>query len=181
MINNMVDNIVIKNETREMGKKIIEYFRALGIRTGMYNGSCYEENGDSDIYYGVINGDFDNYTLEQVKQGGAKIIKLPEYPKVMRVAHDNYSAKSQRVVIGIVDMGHHVQYVAFRDAKTLDDIPYPTEFTLWNCAEDIPETEPILIGNKEVEITDDGIKVGCTQVDNETIKKIYNLKFKDNE
>jgi len=177
----MINNIVIKNETREMGRKIIKYFNDRGIDTRILNGTACAEEMHNNIYYGVIDGYFDNYTLKYVERAGAKIITLPEYPKVMRVAHDKYSTRTQRVVIGTADAGTHIQYVAYRDAKTLDDIPYPTEFRLWDYAEDITETEPILIGNREVEVTEDGIKVGCTQVDNETIKKIYNLKFKDNE
>lgn len=74
-------NFVIKNKTPEMGKEILEYFKSLGIYTGGHVGHVCEECGKTFIYYGVINGKFNNYTLEAVKKYGAEIIELPKEPK----------------------------------------------------------------------------------------------------
>ena len=74
-----MENTVIKNISYEKtGKKIIEYFKSLGVDTSNNSGNVSEENKDICIYYGVINGRFDNYSLREVQNKNAKIIELPE-------------------------------------------------------------------------------------------------------
>lgn len=70
-------NQVIKNLTPEMGKEIIEYWESLGVDTGCAGGTFCEKENDRSIYYGVINGVFENYSLPQVTASNAEIIKLP--------------------------------------------------------------------------------------------------------
>lgn len=70
-------NQVIKNLTPEMGKEIIEYWESLGVDTRGREGTFYENNDDKCIYYGVINGVFDNYYLIDVTDANAEIIELP--------------------------------------------------------------------------------------------------------
>ena len=72
-----MNNVVIKSVKKEDGPKIIEYFKSKGVYIGGLKGNCYEQDDDVYIYYGVINGRFDNYSLQKVKIEGAKIIELP--------------------------------------------------------------------------------------------------------
>lgn len=72
-----MENTVIKNETPEMGKNIIKYFKNRGINTRGYEGFFSEKEKNCSIYYGVINDIFANYTIEEVEEYQAKIITLP--------------------------------------------------------------------------------------------------------
>jgi hypothetical protein len=76
------DNVVIKSVKEEDGPEIIKYFKSLGIDTRTHAGLHYEEDGNFLIYYGVIDGRFDNYSLENVKKFNAEIITLPMGNKV---------------------------------------------------------------------------------------------------
>ena len=71
-----VNNVVIKAVKKEDGPKIIKYFQNLGVNTQDFSGCCYEEDEDVYIYYGVINGKFNNYALCDLVN--AKIETLPK-------------------------------------------------------------------------------------------------------
>jgi hypothetical protein len=73
-----LNNTVIKNLTPEMGKRIIKKYQDDGWGTRLIEGTCTESNGDYYIYYGVIDGDFDNYPIEKVWASKARIIELDE-------------------------------------------------------------------------------------------------------
>lgn len=45
------------------------------------------------------------------------------------------------------------------------------------CLELVEKASQIKVGSHNVEFTDDGIKVGCEKVSDETIKAIYNKRF----
>lgn len=72
-----MNNVVIKSVKKEDGPNILKYFESLGVDTKEFEGRCYEKDGDEYIYYGVIKGNFNNYSLQDVKREGAKIIRLP--------------------------------------------------------------------------------------------------------
>ena len=71
-----VDNVVIKAVKKGDGKKIVEHFKNLRVDTYGFDGGCCEERGDSRIYYGVIDGEFYNYSLDRVEESGARIETL---------------------------------------------------------------------------------------------------------
>lgn len=71
-----MNNVVIKAVKKEDGPKIIKYFQSLGVDTQDFLGCCYEEDEDVYIYYGVINGKFNNYALCDVVN--AKLETLPK-------------------------------------------------------------------------------------------------------
>jgi len=73
-----MNNTVIKVLTKEHGKRVINWFKSQGIDTGSCTGTICESEGFNCIYYGVINGNFINYYIEQVLKNNAKIIELPE-------------------------------------------------------------------------------------------------------
>lgn len=71
-----LNNTVIKNLTIEMGRQIIQKYKDDGWDTRDIKGSNCELNGDTYIYYGVINGYFRDYTLKTVQESVVKIIDL---------------------------------------------------------------------------------------------------------
>jgi hypothetical protein len=73
-----VDNVVIKSVKGKDGKRIIEHFKNLGFDTCGFSGECSEALGNSSIYYGVIDGHFNNYSLGVVEKSGARIETLPD-------------------------------------------------------------------------------------------------------
>lgn len=76
-----LNNTVIKNLNPEMGKKILEKYKADGWNVEGYRGDLSESNECIYTYYGVIYGFFDCYSLKQVQESNAKIIELEEMPK----------------------------------------------------------------------------------------------------
>ncbi len=90
-------NTVIKVKNQAHGKRVIEFFKSKGVHTNGLIGKVTEENSGElgHIYYGVINGEFDNYTLNCIENRNAspyvskvKIIELPEektFPRKMLV------------------------------------------------------------------------------------------------
>lgn len=72
-----LDNTVIMVLDTEHGKKVIEWWKSKGVDTN-YEGNCTLENGNTCIYYGLINGYFSNFSLDEVLQYNAKIIELPQ-------------------------------------------------------------------------------------------------------
>ena len=74
-----MENQVIKVLTPEHGEKVIEYWKSKGVDTSTYSGCSCESDGDIHIYYGVINGVFNNYRMEQIfGSDTVEIIELPE-------------------------------------------------------------------------------------------------------
>jgi uncharacterized OsmC-like protein len=95
-----MENTVIKNLNPEMGSKILKYWKSKGFNTIGFTGAKNEEQGHVFIYYGVINGKFDFYNLEEVNRANALIIDLPkekkakftekEVKQLMKLARKNY-------------------------------------------------------------------------------------------
>jgi hypothetical protein len=79
-------NQVIKALNKEHGKKVIEYWKNRGVDTKDYSGECTEQYGDVYMYYGVIDGLFNNYRYRDVLYHNAEIIELPvEFERGERV------------------------------------------------------------------------------------------------
>lgn len=70
-------NQVILNESPEMGKEIIKYWKARGCDVGSATGKTTEDGLYFGKYFGIIDGEFSNYTKNQVEEAKAEIIKLP--------------------------------------------------------------------------------------------------------
>jgi hypothetical protein len=102
-----IDNIVIENTSIEHGQRIIKYFKSLGIDTKDSSGIVYGPN--RHVFYGVINGRFDNYNIGTVNREGASIIKLPE----------DQVSKTSDVVEYFYDLSKHIG----RYLKALVDSP----------------------------------------------------------
>ena len=127
---------VIKVLTPEHGAEVIKYFKSLGISTTHKGTNC-ESDGDSYIYYGVIDGRFDDYRLEYVKGKKVPIKTLKEcmtkYPRVMLV-RDDISEWERRVVIAYKNN----KYIAWKEATSFEKAEYVTETYAWQYATEVP-------------------------------------------
>ena len=70
-------NQVIEVLNKEHGKKVIEYWKSIGVDTKDWDGSNTKENGFQTRYYGVIDECFWCYSIDYVKGAKAEIIELP--------------------------------------------------------------------------------------------------------
>ena len=113
---------VIKVLTPEHGAEVIKYFKSLGIKTDLEGTNC-ESDEYTYIYYGVIDGRFDNYRLEYVKGTKVPIKTLKEcmtkYPRVMLV-RDDISEWERRVVIAYKNN----KYIAWKEATSFEKAEY---------------------------------------------------------
>ena len=73
-----INNTVIEVLSEEHGKEVKKYWESKGFDTSEYSFAFNERRGDTHFYYGVIYGEFGNYSLECVKSHGAKVIELPK-------------------------------------------------------------------------------------------------------
>jgi hypothetical protein len=73
-----MENTVIKVLTKEHGAKVIKWWESQVESTRGYAGTMCESEGYETVYYGVINGNFGNYSKQDVDRYNAKIIELPE-------------------------------------------------------------------------------------------------------
>ena len=137
-------NQVIKNETRETGKKIIEYWKSRGIDTRGLKGIKCAENNDICIYYGIINDCFNNYDVSVVKANDVEIIELPKektFPREMLV-WDGFEDDAIKAIVlckldfkniinpYIVVMNHHEEN--YKNGDTF-------EWTYYKNAKELPE------------------------------------------
>ena len=72
------EEYVIKCLTLEHGEEIIQHFKDLGVETNNIKGTCSEKEGYYAIYYGLINGNFSNYSLTEVQRNCISIKELPK-------------------------------------------------------------------------------------------------------
>ena len=66
-------NQVIEVIDKEHGKRVIEYWKSIGVDTMGMCGSFTKEDGESSRYYGVINDMFDCYSISFVRKHKAEI------------------------------------------------------------------------------------------------------------
>ena len=134
-----MNNKVIKVLNEEHGKRVIEFWKQY-CNTGGLTGTSI------GIYYGIINGEFNSWTINKVREYNAEIIELPEektYPRVMLVSEDNINWDAQRVVF----MEKCGGFLAWANAKTLEEAENTTDARFWNYAK---ELEPIEVTLEEI-------------------------------
>ena len=136
-----MNNKVIKVLDREHGKKVIEFFK-------QYCDNSVFEGFNIGYYYGIINGVFHFWTIDEVKKYNAEIIELPEektYPRVMLVSFDGINWGNQRVVF----MEKCGGFLAWRKAKTLEEAKNAKDSCFWNYAK---EFEPVEVTLEEIAV-----------------------------
>ena len=131
-----MNNKVIKVLDIEHGKKVIEFFKQY-CDTGSLEGI------NIDIHYGIINGKFNTYSINEIRQSNAEIIELPEektYPRVMLVSDDNMNWDNRRVVF----MEKCGGFLAWYNAETLEEAENEIDNIFWKYAKDIESIEVTL-------------------------------------
>ena len=137
----IMNNKVIKVLDIEHGKKVIEFWKKY-CDTGLWKGDAI---GD---YYGIINGKFYNWILDEVEAYNAEIIELPElpedrtYPRVMLISDDKITW-GKRVVF----MGKNGGFLAWEFAETLEEAENIVGTNFWKYAKEI---EPIQVTLEEI-------------------------------
>lgn len=146
-------NQVIEVLDEEHGKKVIEYWESKGFKNiHDLQGDATRDGQDDWRYYGIIDGDFDNYTLDEAIESNAEIIELPKeensFPRVMLVSNKPIKGSNDGIkllVVSIVDgiaisvggtQYSHEQY--YQDLKEEKANPI---FRLcpWRYAKELPE------------------------------------------
>jgi len=163
-------NQVIEVLNQEHGKKVIEYWKSIGIDTTGYCGCANKMDGSMDRFYGVINGAFDNYEEVSVIEYNAEIIELPEektYPRVMMVSFNE--VKWYKRVVFMEKCG---RYLAWNKAETIQDSESIWGQTAWDFAKDIEEPKEQTITLSDLNSKMDDIKkiFGISENDKVVIK-----------
>ena len=129
-------NQVIEVIDREHGRKVIDYWKSIGVDTSVMMGVRTKKGRDLCRYYGVIDGCFDCYSERQAAENNAEIIELPEensFPRVMLVSDDGYSW-CKRVVF----MKKYDRYLAWNKAETIEESESVYEVIPWRYAKELP-------------------------------------------
>ena len=133
-----MNNKVIKVLNKEHGRKVIEFWKQY-CNTGDLVGT------DIGYYYGIIDGKFGVWWIDEIKIANAEIIELPEekaYQRVMLVSNDKKKWEKRVVFIEI-----YGGFVAWDRAETLLDAEKAKEAVFWKYAKDI---EPIEVTLEEI-------------------------------
>ena len=146
-----MNNTVIKVLDKEHGRKVIEFFKAQGVSTLTYQGTC------ENVYYGVIDEVFSYYNVKELPPH-VTAIELPTeltFPRVMYVSdYDDITNKSKKRVVFMQKCG---KYIAWASAETIEESDSETGTTTWRFAKDLDEIERI----KEVTMSEIEEKFGC--------------------
>ena len=134
----VMNNKVIKVLDIEHGKKVIEFWKQYCDTGALIGGSI-------GYYYGVINGRFDYWDIDEVRRFNVEIIKLPEektYPRVMLVSNDEMTWDKR-----VVFMEKNGGFLAWVFAETLEKAEKTVGTGFWNYAKEI---EPIEVTLEEI-------------------------------
>ena len=157
-------NKVIEVLDMEHGKKVIEYWKSIGVDTLGMSGSQTKKGDYLWRYYGVIDNCFDVYSKRQAAENNAEIIELPEensFPRVMLVSDDG-DAWYKRVVF----MKKCNRYLSWLKAETVEESEGVYEATAWRYAKEV--------GSKPRTITLSDLN---SKMDD--IKKLFGISEKD--
>ncbi len=165
-------NQVIEVLNIEHGKKVIEYWKSRGVDTKGLVGDCTKESflGSYLRFYGVLDGEFDKYTKEDVSYYNAEIIELPEekvYPRVMLVSLDEENWFKR-----VVFMCKNGRYLAWDNAETVEVAENQVNSVAWRFAKDIEEPKEFTITLSYINSKMDEIKklFGAKESDKIVIK-----------
>ena len=136
-------NQVIEVLNKEHGRKVIEYWESKGFKNihHLQGNATIDKQADCR-YYGIIDGDFDNYTLYKVIESYADIIELPTeshkeekpFPRVMLVSDDGIKWYKRVVFMKKCDM-----FLAWDNAETIEYAEFTYSVSVWSHAKEIPE------------------------------------------
>jgi hypothetical protein len=61
-----IDNLVIENQSPEFAVELKKFWKSMGVYIIWFDFSQNKKDGCTEIYYGVINGKFDNYFKKNI-------------------------------------------------------------------------------------------------------------------
>ena len=131
-----MNNKVIKVLNIEHGRKVIEFFK-------QYCDTCDLKGYNIGDYYGILNGKFNTWYIDEVFNARAEIIELPEektYPRVMLVSDDNINFDVKRVVF----MEKCGGFLAWANASTIEEAEKEKDTYFWNYARELEHIEVTL-------------------------------------
>lgn len=132
-----MENQVIEVLDKEHGKRVIEYWKSIGVDTLGMSGSQTKKGDYLWRYYGVIDNCFDVYSGRQAAENNAEIIELPEensFPRVMFVSNDGNEWYKRVVFMKKCD-----RYLAWNRAETIEESESIRRPTVWRYAKEILE------------------------------------------
>lgn len=135
-------NQVIEVLNGEHGARVLKYWKDKGINTTGYFANQTKDTKDSCRYYGVIDGYFSNYDIMRVNVRCAEIIQLPEertFPRVMMVGDSEDNIFMERVVFA----HKRDRYIAWTEAKTLEEAENCIAVRSWRFAKEIDEPKTV--------------------------------------
>ena len=137
----------------EHGKKVIDYWKSIGVDTLGMSGSQ-TKKGDLFRYYGVIDGYFNVYSEREAAENNAEIIELPKeenpFPRVMFVSNDGNEWYKRVVFMKKCD-----RYLAWNKAKTIEESESISSITAWRYAKEIePKQRTITLSDLNSKIED---------------------------
>ena len=151
-------NQVIEVLDKAYGSRVIEYWQSKGVDTRGMRGSFTKENGESARYYGVINDNFDCYSIEFVYKHNAEIIELPiensrPFPKLMIVSMFPFGNSAYNTQTRVVVAAGNGYAVGVDYCESLDDYikrqkENKLSYTLWKYHQEIPNK--IIISKAEI-------------------------------
>lgn len=139
-------NQVIKVLNLEHGEKVIQYWKNRGVDTRQHMGSKTEDTRCSYIYYGVIDGKFNNYDLDMVNYHNAEIIELPNgalpIPRMVLVCdYENEDIENwyeRELLADLSEFGIDFPYIC-RCSDIDDDV------NEWKYMKEIPQVEEMTL------------------------------------
>ena len=159
-----MENQVIEVIDREHGRKVIDYWKSIGVDTSDLLGIRTKKAGSIFRYYGVIDGCFDCYSERQAAENNAEIIELPEYkpfPRVMLVSYDGEVWYKRVVFMKKCDM-----FLSWDNAETIESAEWTYRVASWRYAKEIEPKEQIIT------LSDINSKM-------DDIKKLFGISEKD--
>ena len=119
-------NQVIQVLDKEHGKKVIEYWESQGFDVRGFIGKQTREDDSEFRFYGVINGEFNNYSRKSIDLYETEIIYLPTelpkeektFPRVMFVSDD--AAVWNQAVVECLRNGYAFATIAYSSVEEYD-------------------------------------------------------------
>lgn len=137
---------VIKVLDFNHGREVIQYWKDRGVDVREYEGNITECTGGTFIYYGVINGKFDNYDLNMVRHYNADIIELPNklpIPRMVLVSdYDDedleFKWMERELLADLSEFNLNYPYVC----RCVDDSKITND---WKYMKEIPQVEEMTL------------------------------------
>ena len=130
-------NQVIEVLNIEHGKRVIEYWKSIGVDTLGKSGSQTKKGDYLWRYYGVIDNCFDVYSERQAAENNAEIIELPKeensFPRLMLVSNGGIEWHKR-----VVFMKKCNRYLAWNKAETIEESESVYEVIPWRYAKELP-------------------------------------------